>query len=517
MIHVRLCVLGAVLSAEIAAGQSEFQCPRSSSPGTGLTCPLSAGVLADEVAGTGAAEQYLLQSRSWRVRAGQAAWAAQAPPVPLGDSAATASVATRPGVPQAHEAMGLSEVLPGAPAVQGALRFAEQSELQEAAALPGQYAQAPGDFRRPALLPTLEVSDLGKALIFPEDERVRAELQKSQQQLADLKAAMESQVVSPPRRRVEWGQGLPCEGPCRSSGAGVRLVNTSWLPLQPAVGPARVPAVQFALAGSPPTQFAAEPTALEPPTPLHADIAVPLRRELDPADGQASAALAPQMVEPTATQGPVATAAGAERLRPQAARGMLQEGAVRAIERQTEEYRQATLVAKETDKLARASMARMQKLEEQLDQSSVQPEVEAKQPTSESAGNGLNEILLPEGCTTSNCRSKVVLLLIEIFGLYLCGIDRCYLGSICTGILKCLTISGFGIWAIVDWMIIVQNAMEMRADIDTFGLHATFSTTSIEGARPLALILVVLAVGHIYVGSSIPSFLLRRLGGGGGG
>merc|ERR1712014_379991 len=66
---------------------------------------------------------------------------------------------------------------------------------------------------------------------------------------------------------------------------------------------------------------------------------------------------------------------------------------------------------------------------------------------------------------SGNTKSKVVLLMMEIVPLYICGLDRCYLGSICTGILKGMTLGGFGIWVVVDWLYILPNAIEMLPSI----------------------------------------------------
>ena len=58
-------------------------------------------------------------------------------------------------------------------------------------------------------------------------------------------------------------------------------------------------------------------------------------------------------------------------------------------------------------------------------------------------------------------KNKVVAILLSLFlgGL---GIDRFYLGYIGTGILKLITFGGFGIWALIDLILIIVGKLKPK-------------------------------------------------------
>ena len=58
-------------------------------------------------------------------------------------------------------------------------------------------------------------------------------------------------------------------------------------------------------------------------------------------------------------------------------------------------------------------------------------------------------------------KSKVVALIVSIF-LGELGIDRFYLGYIGTGILKLITCGGFGIWWLIDLIMIATGKLKPK-------------------------------------------------------
>lgn len=54
----------------------------------------------------------------------------------------------------------------------------------------------------------------------------------------------------------------------------------------------------------------------------------------------------------------------------------------------------------------------------------------------------------------------LALLLSFFFGTF--AVDRFYIGNIGLGILKLITIGGFGIWTIVDWFIIMKSTRKQN-------------------------------------------------------
>ena len=80
--------------------------------------------------------------------------------------------------------------------------------------------------------------------------------------------------------------------------------------------------------------------------------------------------------------------------------------------------------------------------------------------------------------------------LAEVTGLGMLGIDRMYLGgvNVLLGILKLFTVGGCGLWFVVDYVVLLQNAVSEQPDIDFFGMHYTWQKSTLGPARTVGLV-----------------------------
>eukprot|EP00933_Yihiella_yeosuensis_P054068 TRINITY_DN5240_c0_g1_i1.p1 TRINITY_DN5240_c0_g1~~TRINITY_DN5240_c0_g1_i1.p1 ORF type:complete len:240 (+),score=60.07 TRINITY_DN5240_c0_g1_i1:72-791(+) len=99
---------------------------------------------------------------------------------------------------------------------------------------------------------------------------------------------------------------------------------------------------------------------------------------------------------------------------------------------------------------------------------------------------------------TSHKKSKVVFVLLNMFGLGCCGIDRCYLGNVGLGFAKFLTCGGCLVWACIDFILIIANALQKEDGISSMGMEAKFQADSIDVAYILAWISLALCISQSF-------------------
>mmetsp|Transcript_168737 Transcript_168737/g.324465 ORF Transcript_168737/g.324465 Transcript_168737/m.324465 type:complete len:376 (+) Transcript_168737:96-1223(+) len=81
---------------------------------------------------------------------------------------------------------------------------------------------------------------------------------------------------------------------------------------------------------------------------------------------------------------------------------------------------------------------------------------------------GANATLLPR-------KSKVVLALLEGFFLPAClGVDRCYMGQPFLGTIKGLTLGGFFVWYLIDYIFVTINMFMRETYMNRLGFNACF-------------------------------------------
>ncbi|CAK0882060.1 unnamed protein product [Prorocentrum cordatum] len=84
------------------------------------------------------------------------------------------------------------------------------------------------------------------------------------------------------------------------------------------------------------------------------------------------------------------------------------------------------------------------------------------------------------------------------FCLGVFGIDRCYARQFTLGILKCVTMGGFGIWFLADFILIGANCLTMSPRLDALGFDATFD---IDDQHPALLVTIIFILCHFFFGS----------------
>lgn len=92
---------------------------------------------------------------------------------------------------------------------------------------------------------------------------------------------------------------------------------------------------------------------------------------------------------------------------------------------------------------------------------------------------------------TIHVRSKVVLAFLNMFGLGCLGIDRCYMGQSCAGIVKGLTLGGLGFWTFLDYVGILVTCLMKDEYINYLGYKAEFTQASVIPAFWITMTLLL--------------------------
>eukprot|EP00929_Paragymnodinium_shiwhaense_P086066 TRINITY_DN4654_c1_g1_i1.p1 TRINITY_DN4654_c1_g1~~TRINITY_DN4654_c1_g1_i1.p1 ORF type:complete len:216 (-),score=35.19 TRINITY_DN4654_c1_g1_i1:176-745(-) len=100
-----------------------------------------------------------------------------------------------------------------------------------------------------------------------------------------------------------------------------------------------------------------------------------------------------------------------------------------------------------------------------------------------------NEKLLKEGFAT---KGKLTMMILQMFNLGIFGVDRCYMGNTCAGVIKGLTCGGCGIWALIDLIIILINCLDKSCYISKLGYEAVWSDENMDTPYYLAIVSVIL-------------------------
>ena len=101
------------------------------------------------------------------------------------------------------------------------------------------------------------------------------------------------------------------------------------------------------------------------------------------------------------------------------------------------------------------------------------------------AGQAQVELVMSEPQT----KDKLVLSLLELFFIVaFFGVDRCFMGQICLGIVKGITFGGLGVWATIDWFVVIINCLRSEENISFFGFRADFYANTVHPAYLAALI-----------------------------
>lgn len=94
-------------------------------------------------------------------------------------------------------------------------------------------------------------------------------------------------------------------------------------------------------------------------------------------------------------------------------------------------------------------------------------------------------------------RSKLALNLIELFGLGMFGVDRFYIGgelNLILGVVKLLSCGGCFVWALMDYICVMINAIDGQRQLNALGMCCTFRGEDLRPAYAVAMVSVILTI-----------------------
>jgi len=107
------------------------------------------------------------------------------------------------------------------------------------------------------------------------------------------------------------------------------------------------------------------------------------------------------------------------------------------------------------------------------------------------------------GSSETSEKNKIVLVIIEMLMLGMCGIDRCYAGQTCLGIIKGVTLGGLGIWTIFDYVTIMVDCLLRRSSLEYLGYNITFTSASVDLAYWIAFIGLIAIAFIAFIGCCV--------------
>lgn len=106
---------------------------------------------------------------------------------------------------------------------------------------------------------------------------------------------------------------------------------------------------------------------------------------------------------------------------------------------------------------------------------------------------------MPPAIAVMQEQSKLTIIILELFLLGNCGIDRCVLAGCafgstgcCLGIVKGITMGGLQIWTAIDFVLLVVNGLQKSTYVNTLGLQARFDADDLESAYVASIIACVM-------------------------